>query len=106
MVVDQIHVEGPAFRKTEDDPLIGANRDGPKVLQIALQAMEPETGMAHSLDGLRSIKGGEYIPDALQFVGRQAAPVIIRIKASEPFVPKAFDHGPFCKLSSNTCQAG
>src|ERR1700730_5549929 len=105
MIVDQIHVEGPAARKTKDNPPLGANRDGQKVLQIALQAMEPETGMAHSPDGLRSIKGGEYIPDALHFVGRQAAPVIIRIKASEPFVSKPFDHGPFCKLSSNTCQA-
>ena len=53
VVVNQFNIVRVARGETENNPPVGAHRQGPEAFTIARERMKIETGRAHVLDGLR-----------------------------------------------------
>jgi hypothetical protein len=50
VVIDQINVGGVAIIETENDPPVGAHRNGPKAFELAGERVEPEGWKIHVFD--------------------------------------------------------
>jgi hypothetical protein len=91
MIVDQIDIKHPAILEPEDDAQVGPHSDGPEAFQVALQRMQVQSRLVHSLDCGRCIKCRKNPANAIDHIRRKLPTVVLFIEPLEALVPKVLD---------------
>jgi len=92
MIIEIINVQRVVVGETEDDPPIGADGHGPKVFELALQGVQPETRQVHVSKRTCRIETREYVTQLHRVFGDDAPWIIVFVKALQPFVSNRPDH--------------
>ena len=92
MVVHQVDVASSAIFETENNPPVGANREGPVSFPIAFELVQAVAG---KIESLRGGSGVQYAQNTLDFVGQvsaKAAAIVLLEQPLQALVLKADDH--------------
>jgi|GEM_PF-4930604 len=86
MVINVFHVDDVGADKPKHDSPVGANGNGPKALQTALQRMQPEARQVHVRGGSRRIEASENVAQLFRMIRGHAAGVVILEEPLESLV--------------------
>jgi len=92
VIVHVVHVKGVTIDKPKYHAPIGANRDGVKALQVALERMQPKAWNIHVLDGLRRIESCQNVAQFLSMLCRYAARVVVIVKPLKSLMANGAEH--------------
>jgi len=100
MVVNQVDVASSAIFETENNPPVGANREGPVSFPIAFELVQAVAG---KIESLRGGSGVQYAQNTLDFVGQVSAKALRLFCSNSRFRPLCLKLTITVKVYSDNC---
>jgi hypothetical protein len=94
VVIEIIDIKHIAFKKSEDHPPIGSNRNCPKAPPGTFERVKPETRKIQIPSRSGCVQARKDVAQLGQVLREDAARVVVLIKASQPSVAEGLDRNP------------
>jgi hypothetical protein len=87
VIIDQIDVYDIGALEAKNDPPIRADRDAPKIRQIAFELVQPETRQIHVFRRGGSVEARKNDPDLFYVFRVHATNVVFFVETPQTLVP-------------------